>query len=524
MKKLLLLSLLPAFFMAACIKSKDLEIRDVKLGDWTPDIAAPIINTTLTLKNVVKEGDYVSTDGTGLYSLHYQGKLFSVAAADYIKLPDQHFNVTPFTLTTPVSIPSFTGSISDSFASSFSYTDTNGAGLEHIIIKTASLQITFTNTFNQNISLTAVFPDIRKNGVRLSVPVNINYPSTSTSVNIDLSGYTIDLSKGGTSRNYIPYKFIYTLSGSGQPIATSNTISASVNLTNLNFGFIDGYLGRYNFSVPWDTIGINIFRNTLNSSIFLEDPKVNLFFTNSFGVGVSANFDSVYGITPNNTKIRTVFPPLSVTGASTPGAAASSSYTVNKTNSTIQNIFNPAPDKVIYKGSMQVNSSSGSGYAFVLDTSRITINADAELPAFLKIITFSLQDTTHLKLPNDTDLLDRADFKMVVTNRFPVYGNIQLYFADETYHIIDSLVQSGGGVIGQAPVDANGKVNGETTAVSTFTFQHDRYKHMAASVKYVFTRGNLYSSGNNSVKIFNTDNVQIRIGVRFKLKVKTTDL
>jgi hypothetical protein len=197
---------------------------------------------------------------------------------------------------------------------------------------------------------------------------------------------------------------------------------------------------------------------------------------------------------------------------------------INKTNSTIQNIFNPAPNLIVYNGRVIINSSSTTGYAFLMDTSTIKLSADAELPAFFKIINFVLQDTTALLLPNDTDILQRAEFKMLVLNSFPIYGNMQVYFADTNYNILDSLVQTGGGVIGEAPVDASGRVNGTTTATSMFVLSHERYSRMAPRVRFVFTRGNLKSSGSNSIKITNTDKLQVKLGLRFTLKVATTDL
>lgn len=524
MKKYLSILLVSSIILAGCLKSDDLKLNNVKIGDWKPDWAVPLLNTTLSLDKLVKPSDYISIDGTGLYSLRYQGKLFTATASDYIKIPDQNYTTPPYTLTTPVSFPSFTGAISDSFSGSYTYADTNGSRLEHLAMKAGAINIQFTSTFNQNVSLTVVFPNIKKNGLPLQLNANIAYPVTTTTAAFDLAGYTIDLTNGGTTQNYIDYKIRYTITGTGQPIATSNTLAASVGFSNIAFSFIDGYLGRYTIPIPHDTIEVNIFNNTLQANVFLEDPKINLLFSNSFGLGVQAGLDSLYGITTTGARLRTVIPPISVSGATTPGQTALSNYVINKTNSTIQNIFNPAPNLIVYNGRVINNSSATTGYAFLMDTSTIKLSADAELPAFFKIINFVLQDTTALLLPNDTDILQRAEFKMLVLNSFPIYGNMQVYFADTNYNILDSLVQTGGGVIGEAPVDASGRVNGTTTATSMFVLSHERYSRMAPRVRFVFTRGNLKSSGSNSIKITNTDKMQVKLGLRFTLKVATTDL
>ena len=135
-KKYSLLILSVAILFAACIKKGDFDFKNIKADNWTPDWAFPLINAQLTLKNLVKTNTYVSQDATGMYSLHYSGRLFSVKAADFVNIPDQHFQTGDIaSLQVPVSLPSFTGTIKDSFSNNFSYSDTSGAQLQHIKMK-----------------------------------------------------------------------------------------------------------------------------------------------------------------------------------------------------------------------------------------------------------------------------------------------------------------------------------------------------------------------------------------------------
>ncbi len=525
MKKLLFFIPIFYLFSSGCIKKSDLKLDHVTISDWTPDWALPLLNTTLTLRNLLKPNDYVSIDGDGLYSLHYDGKLFSAKASDFISIPDQNFPQKRFTLTNQVSIPSFTGTINDSFSSNFTYTDTNGSRLEHLAFKNGHINIELTSSFNQDVAITVIFPNLIRNGVPFQALANINYPEISTGIDLDLPDYMLDMTAGGTTQNSIPYKVRYTISGTGQPIIPGNSISIIASISNLKFSFIDGYLGRYTIPLPQDTISLNIFNSALSTNIFLENPKVNLLFSNSFGLGMQASFDSLYGITSTGAYVKTIFPNVTIAGATTPGQVLESSYTVDKTNSTIQNIFNPAPNKIIYSGHLGINSSSSSGYSYVLDTSTVQVSLDAELPAYFKIIDFSIQDTTKLIFPKDTNILNKAEFKMLITNSFAIQSAIQLYFADSNYHVVDSLMQGTNlTVIGGAPVDANGKSTGTTSSLSTFVLGHDRYSKMASKVRNVFTRANLKTTNPNSVQIHSSDHVQIKLGIRFLLNATSTDL
>ncbi|MEI8278180.1 MAG: hypothetical protein WCG87_00370 [Bacteroidota bacterium] len=524
MKRIYYFILVTSVLGISCIKKSDFAFNNLKIDNWTPDWAFPLLNAQLTLKNLVKSNNVVTEDSTGLYSLHYDGKLFSAKASDYIFIPNQSYSSGPISLHTPLSIPSFTGTVSDSFSNHFSYTDTSGAQLEHIKIKAGTLNFHLASTYRQNISLQLSFPNIiNTSGSALNINANISYPSSTSDVSIDLSNYTIDLTNGNTTRNYMAYKINYVINGSGQSINSStDSLSAAIDLTNIKYSFIDGTLGHYSIPIPHDTINVAVFNNTLTAQIYLKNPKLHLAFANSLGLGVSAQFDSLYGLTNHGVYVNMNISPISVAGATSIGSTDTSNYTVDSTNSTIQNIFNPAPNQVIYVGHIDINPGGGMPYNFITDQSTISLSADAELPAWFKIIEFSLQDTLKMSLPKDTNILQKAEFKMLVNNAFPVYASIQLYFADSAYNILDSLITPTNNLIPQAPVNSSGVVNGSTLATSDFIYDHDRYHIMASKVRYGFIRGNLKSSGTNSVQIHSSDNINIKLGFRFMLNVSTS--
>jgi len=292
----------------------------------------------------------------------------------------------------------------------------------------------------------------------------------------------------------------------------------------MKFSYIDGFLGKYTIPIPNDSFSIGIFNKALNANIFLEDPLLHLTFVSSFGVGVSAEFDSLYGVTTSGTKVDMSLPAMTIAPALTPGQVATSNYTIDSTNNTFRNILNPSPNKVFYNGKITVNPAGTATRSFVFDTSSIALAAQIVLPAYFKIITFSLQDTAALSLPQDTTILDSAQFVMQVINAFPLYSSVQFYFADSNYHILDSLVNPNSNLIPAAPVSANGIVNGSTTKVSSFGLTRDQYDKIASRVKYGLTRGNLNSSGVGAVQIHQTDNINIKLAVRFGVTVSAQGL
>ncbi len=526
MKKVLSLLLVASIAGTGCIKKKDVDFKNLTIDNWQPDWALPILNSTLTLKNIVKTSTIVSEDAQGLYSLHYVGDLFTARASDYIKIPNQSYTMPSFTLSTPITVGSYTGTVSDSHSGAFAYTDASGSQLNTIVAKGGTLTFTLNSTFRHNVTATITFPRITKAGSPLQVTTTINYPNTSSTTQINFSDNTIDLTNGGPGHNVIPYQVNFTVTGTGQPLSASDGISGNVSWTDMQYRFMDGLLGSYEMPINTDTIHVGIFDNTLQAEIFVRNPKINLTFKNSFGFNVYAKFDSLYGLTNKGERRDMTVAPITIDKPASAGGVATSNYTIDTTNNPqIQNLFNPAPNYVIYNGKIQINpGSTATTYSFITDTSTVSLSAEAELPAWFKIIKFELQDSVKLTLPADSSILQKAEFKMLMDNALPVYGTVQLYFADESYNVLDSLVPTTSDILGQAPVDGTGVVNGRTQAITKFEMDHNRYMAMAPKVRYAIIRGNLKTSGTGDVKILSSNNLIVKLAFRFKLNVSQTDL
>ncbi len=534
MKSRFAILILFSIIVFSCLKKDDLSFKNLAVTGWQPDWAVPLTNTTLTLKNLVQHaysGNILTTDSTGLYSIHYDGRLLSAYASDYVKIPDQNFNTSSIPLSTGFT-GTFTGTITDTFSDHFSYTDTTGAQLNHLNLKSGSLQIQIQSTYQQNISATVLLPTIKKNGVPLSITFAMNYPTTTANQNLDLSNYKIDFTNGNTTNNYLPYKISYSLTSTGNPISSTDNIVANVNLTNLQFSFVDGFLGHHSIPINRDTIAIEIFNNTLNANIFLENPIIKLIVDNSFGVSAVGTFNTFEGITKqgiiNNIGGNFFNNPIALNGPTTIGTTVVNHYQIDKTNSNVQNVFNPAPNRVVFQGNISINGSGTPTYNFITDTSKIIVNAEAVLPAWFRIIDFSLQDTFALGFPRDTNILNRVQFKLLCENAFGLYAAVQLYFTDSTYHILDSLIVPLNGaqqtnIIAQAPVNANGVVNGSTTAQTIFDMDRTRYKRIASRVRHGLVRGNLKSSSSSSgisIQIHSKDYLRVQLAAHLWLNIK----
>jgi hypothetical protein len=522
MIKRYLVALLLILGSASCVRKTDLNFNNLQYTNWTPDWALPFVSSSLNLQNMLNSGTLISTDATGLLSLGYSGKGYSFQATDVIRIPDLHFNTPPVSLTTPITSLPVGNTVSDSSSGNFSYSDSAGSHLNHIGMKAGSLHMQLTSSFNQNVNLKIVFPGITKNSVPLSLTVAINYPNTTSNVYADLSGYTLDMTNGGTTQNYIAYKINYTLTGTGNAVGSPAELDAAIDFTGIKFSYIDGNLGQYIVPIPSDSINVGVLNKSIAANIKLQNPMLHVNFTSSFGMTVSAAFDSLYGVTTATGAINDiVIPGISIAGESSIGApAVQSSYTIDSTNSTLRNILSPVPNVVVYNGHFAINPTPSSTYNFITDTSKISFTINAELPACFQIIQLAMQDTLQMQMPPDTSLLTNAQFMVQVSNAFPVYANVQLYFTDSNYVVLDSLVSlspPNNFLIGPATVNSSGIVTAANVSTSSFAMSQARYSKMASRVRHGLVRGNLYTSGTGMIQLHATDHLEVKTAFRFTL-------
>ena len=522
MKRILPAIVLISVAFTACISKNDLNFKNLQYTNWTPNWALPFVSSSLSLQNMLPTSTLISTDANGLLALNYSGKGYSFRAADYITIPDQHYTSPSISMGISMGALPVGQTLSDSSSSNFTYADPSGSKLEHIGVKSGTFHIYVASTYNQNISIQIVFPNIRNASGPLTLPVSIVYPGTTSNNTADLSGYTIDMTNGSSAQNYVGYKIVYTLTGTGNPITTTSGLTATVDFTDLQYSYIDGLIGHYSIPIPYDSINVGVLNKSIAANIRLQNPKLNIGFTSTFGLTVGATFDSLYGLSTTSGAINDILiPSMMALGQTTIGQApVSSTWILDSTNSTLRNVLSPIPNYVIYMGHFSINATPATTYGFITDTSSLSFTINATLPACFQIVQLALQDTIMMQMPNDSNLLDSAQFMVQVTNAFPVYAGIQVYFTDSNYIILDSLVNLPAGqpyLIGPAPVDANGVVSGTNVTTSTFVMTNKRYSSMASRIRHGLIRGNLLTSGSSYIQLHATDHLDVKTAFRFAL-------
>jgi hypothetical protein len=498
-------------FFAACVKKEKFITPTVP--NWKPEIGIPLVNTTVTLSDLIKEGDKgkitLSTDANGLYSLTYTDTAYSVRADSIIKIADQAFAIPTFPLTS-------NQLLHDSLAF-------NGQGhLTQADLKAGNLSLDLTTTdLIEDFNVTLSFPTIRSKATGLPFSISKN---SGMQVNFSLTGSFAgyDIIFGALNQ------FDFNISITG---ATLGTLSGSLNVTNIKFSLLQGSFSSIPIGVMASESDVSIFKDLFQGNIYFADPSVEFNFENTFGVQLTPNkqyfqtvysdntFDDVDGgdVEPSANKVIAPAPGI--------GSNATTLLYVNNSNSTdgggmvaLKTALSKGPQKIKYA----VNPVLGNQTGFIKDDSRITIIGKLKIPFYGRITSYVVQDTMSISKIQYADSIDLLEFYIKTQNRIPVQLKLQVYFVDSTkaYARIDSLFSDPQPLLTAPVVDANGAAITAGIDEQTISFLHARIKPLEKANKVIIKATmQTPNPGSQDVKFFKTNNLDVKISMHAKLNI-----
>jgi len=544
--------LLAALIFSACVKNYE---KPLATTQYSPLLAVPLINSNLTVKDLLvkdNKGGTIHTDSNNFLTLIYQGKLFSLQADSIIKFPTQSYSYNTPALTAPevtafnalsigsnYTVPAFTDTV---------VFNTNGtANVDTVIFRTTTfLNLTISSQFPQNATVTITVPSAKKGGIPLTQTFPLTYTGTlpvTVNANIDVSGYTFDMTEGGTTSSKFNITFAVTLNKSNAtPITVADNASMTVGFTNPLFLKIFGYIKQPLLSPNLDTVPITIFNNVLpgGGTFTLVNPSVTFILNNSYGVPINATFSTLEGYSPGHPPypITITTPSLNPWQLPYPtilqiGQIITDSATISNatTANTLGNAINNTPKNFVYSVNAQANPLGkplAPATNFALDTSRFVVNFKLYLPFWGTASNIMLMDTIPFSLSgNNTNASQSLQFKINATNGFPVDMGMQLYFTDsisptQKYNVLDSLISPYQEVLPSALVDTtNGTVLAATNRITECILDKTRVNNVANCKKMILKATFVtFNSGKTNVKIFSTYFIDLKIGVLAQLQTR----
>ena len=510
-KKVISLSALLLFLIVSqqsCIKDYNDPDKYSKTADYSPSIAGAIAHSKLTVRDIIRDYDddelfEVSEDGF-LY-LMYQKRVFTESAGNLIHLGNQEFAIedpTPYTKDAYDNITASGGYRTfPQLDSLYDFIVTNQENLDSIVFDALDLKIEVNSSFHLEGVLDISFPALQKNGLAFTSKV---YPDNSGNftyqVSNHLEGYTL-VCDNNTVLVSAKLKLKDGTANSGEEL------TIKINLDNLDFDKIYGYVGNINTSIPQDTVHISIFDNAFDGAVYFQDPSMTLYIDNTIGVPSRAYFGNLYTYStiddPNDENSQGTWKehdfPIDYLNIDNPKIYDETTHQIEVYNvdnfPAMRDVISGQPRYLFFEvDSVEINPN---GYDqsfpnFIFDDSQISVDLEVRLPLWGNAL-YSLVDTIQLNIEENfqdiTDHFVEVNLRTIFDNFLPTNAYAQVIFTDSLYQPLDTLYKStdiGERLIQSAILNEEGRAIQAIKKTTDILFGNgSKYEHDINDLQYV---------------------------------------
>ncbi len=500
MRKTTLLLLVAATISVILFSNCRISPIDEIKTDLNQEWALPLIDTRKSFGDIINGFDpkafvQIGTDGTVI--LRYKGNYTTQSSLDIFKnFQNVTFPIGDSTMAVPFSLPS-------------------GVHVDYVDVKKGTLRWGIAPA-PEPLNITISIPQLTKNGVSFRKNFNHNGITLDT---LEMAGWRLAAQNDSI--------FIYTTArkiSNGQPFNLKG--GGAYQIQNFTFSYAKGYFGQSIFDGPQDSIAIDFFEKWQNGSVYFDSPRMIITLDNSFGVPVRSIMKRGEVLTLDGRRLPlksplTIGVDINYPKINEVGQSKRTVVVFDKTNSNIAEIMSSNPVAVQYDIDGLTNPDQNTTITgFMTDSSKFELQVEVEVPMIGKAKNFELNDTFNINLSQATDVT-QAEFKIITDNGMPIDISLQGYFATSNGAIIDSMYAVKSPILRGAPVNSAGLPTSITTTENFITINAEKLKKVRGATKLIIRYS--FSTTNNGtvpVKLTSTQDVRVRIGVKFGLKTQ----
>lgn len=477
-----------------CNLNKFDDLEDGASTEW----ALPLIDTKKSFGDLIQNFDkqsQVEIKSDGSIIMHYKGSYIARSSFDIFS----NFRNALFPiLDTVMKVPLNTQA---------------GVFVDYAEVKNGML--TWVFQINEPLEVTLNVPQLEQNGVPFSRKFKAGIGRYSDSVN--LKGWRL------VTNNDLNIVITHDARrANGDRVNLTNL--GAISLKEFEFNFVKGYLGNSPFDAPADTIPIDFFKRWQGGQVDFIEPKMTVELYNSFGVPVraisrvtevvSVNGDRITMKSPLNQGIDINYPTLTEVGQT-----KKTTIVFDKNNSNFADIISSNPVRVEYDIDGVTNPDPNvKTVGFLTDSSLFNFQVYVDIPLTVKAKNFTFSDTVDVNL-SGYESVQEAQLKILTDNKMPVDINLQGYFVGDNYGVIDSFFTKNNLILRGAPVDVSGLPRGSQTAENFITLDEAKFNKVRLAKKIVLKYSiSTTNSGSDVVRLTANQDVQVRMGMKFKVK------
>lgn len=424
--------------LASCtVTSDDYNIQGLNAS---PTVAVPLAYGDLSIADLLSKRDsaYVKVQPDGLVYLSYNQFLISQDIRNLFTIPDIG------TITTPLAVPAGTyppapNDLTVATTNTLVDLNLNPEKLTEIGFKSGTLSYT--------IGLSQPNPKFNY-AVLISIPEFVSKADGSVFSQEVSSTGTIPLSDYIFKSNVVnkfnlKLSLIIKKSAAAVTIAPGTVVNSKIAFAGMNFTYIKGFFGDQTVATKPQTLDIHAFGTSLSSGadVSFVQPSLNLTVINDYGVPLEVSFTKLEARKTGGTLAMQTNPasPIPVNQPLTLGTSANT--VVSVTN--VAALMNFVPTQFYFQVSGRINKGFVNGKNFMADTSKMWVGMQVSVPLYGKASNIVMADTIDADFGDlEESKIATASLKTTVSNELPLDANLQIYFADQNYKVLDSLLDS----------------------------------------------------------------------------------
>lgn len=403
----------------------------------------------------------------------------------------------------------------------------NGVKITEANIKEGKLRYTVTSDVNVEIEVRVRIPGASKNGTPFSRRITLDNGAADGLFN--LKDYKIDFSTDPMQAyNRLPVELIVISPGSGTDLVLfdkADEISIDFELTDLEVENFVGNAGTYTQSLEASEFDFDVdfdFLDPETKRLLFQNPKIKVFYENSFGVPIEAkiNADALghFGETESlNPPTFTMEHPLLPDA----GTSVNGVYEINSSNSGISELLSIFPEKITYSGEINVNPDGTNDLDnFISYDSRLMVGVDLELPLVFSSENLVFRDTVSDSPITEENPEEVQNLVLVLDykNGMPFTTTVDILGLDtegnESTILEDIAIKSAG-------VDAAGRASSTTEERIEIELSREEIAAILEKEKIVLTvQLKTGTDGQTPVGVYTSDGIEIGLAARIQLKIE----
>jgi hypothetical protein len=473
------------------------KLEEIPVGGST-EWALPLIDSRKSFGDLIKDFDKkseVEIRADGSIIMHYKGSFVARSSNDiFARLRNALFPILDTVMKVPL-------------------TTTAGVYIDYAEVKNGKLLWLFD--IKEPLDVTLSIPQLELNGVPLMKKFKAGIGIYKDS--ISLKGWRL------VTKNDSNIVISHDARRANNDRVNLKNMGA-ISLQDFEFNFVKGLLGSDPFDAPADTIPIDFFKRWQGGEVNFIDPVMRVELFNSFGVPVRAISRVTEVVTIKGDRIPLKSPLTDGIDINYPrltevGQTKKTTIVFDKSNSNFAEIISSNPARVEYDIDGQTNPDPTKlTVGFLTDSSRFNFQVYVDIPLTVKAKNFAFSDTVDVNL-SGYQSVQEAELKILTDNKMPVDIILQGYFVGDNYGVVDSFFTKNNLVLRGAPVDVSGLPRGAQSAENFITLDEAKFNRVRLAkkiiIKYTVSTTN---AGNDMVRLAASQDVQVRMGMKFKLK------